>query len=100
TEKLRQAAAAGSLRITANNDLAGGDPAPNQPKELHLEYKLGGEQLTKVVREGESLALGGNTKWEVSTPAKPAFRHLRIERNTAGKPMQVSEWQVFGSFAD
>lgn len=97
TEKLRQAVAEGSLRITVSNDLAGGDPAPNQSKELRIEYKLDGQQATKVVKENETLALGGGTTWQASLPAKPAFRHLRIERATTGKPMQVGEWRVFGS---
>jgi len=97
TEKIRQAAAGGSLRVTANNTLAGGDPAPNQPKELRIEYKLGGEQASKVVKEDETLTIGDVAPWQIGLSGKPNFRHLRIERATAGKPMQVGEWRVFGS---
>ena len=99
TEKLRQAAAEGSLRVTVSNQLAGGDPAPNQPKELRVEYKLDGQQATKVVKEDGTLALCGSATWQVSLSANPEFRHLRVERATTGKPMQVNEWKVFGTFA-
>ena len=98
TEKLRHLVTGGSLRVTAGNTLAGGDPAPNQPKELRVEYKLGGEQATKVVKEDQTLAIGDGASWQINLGAKPSFRHLRVERPTAGKPMQVTEWRVFASF--
>jgi hypothetical protein len=98
TEKLRQSVKGGSLRIIADNSLAGGDPAPNHPKELHIEYKQDGKQATKVVKEGEVLALGQIEPWRIDLGKKPAFRHLRVERVTAGQPMQVAEWRVFAPF--
>jgi hypothetical protein len=98
TEKLRQAVTCGSLRVIANNNLAGGDPAPNQAKELRIEYKLGGEQATKVIKEEETLTIGQSAPWRIDLSNKPSFRHLRVERPTAGKPMQVTEWRVFASF--
>ena len=98
TEMLRHLVASGSLHVTVGNSLAGSDPAPNQPKELRVEYKLGGEQATKVVREDQTLAIGDDVSWKIKIDAKPSFRHLRVERPTAGRPMQVAEWRVFPSF--
>jgi len=97
TEKLRQMVTAGSLRATVGNVFAGGDPAPNQPKELRVEYKLGGEQTTVVVKEDQPLAIGDSPSWKIDLDAKSEFRHLRVERATAGKPMQLAEWQVWSS---
>ncbi|MCU0797251.1 MAG: alpha-L-fucosidase [Akkermansiaceae bacterium] len=98
TEKLRPMVTAGSLRAMVGNGFAGGDPAPNQPKELRVEYKLGGDPSTVVVKEDQLLAIGDSPSWKINLDAKPSFRHLRVERATAGKPMQVSEWQVWSSF--
>jgi hypothetical protein len=98
TEKLRQAASAGSLRVTASNALAGGDPAPNHAKELRVEYTLGGVQSTKVVEEDEALTLGDAAPWQIDFSARPKFRHLRLERTTDRKALHVAEWRVFGSF--
>lgn len=98
TEKLRRLVMGGSLRVTVSNTLAGSDPAPNQPKELRVEYKLGGEQATKTVKEDQTLAIGDGASWQIKLDGKPSFRHLRVERPTAGKPMQVAEWQVYAPF--
>jgi hypothetical protein len=98
TEKLRQMASGGSLRITADNQLAGGDPAPNQPKELHVQYKIGNEPSKRSVKEGETLSIGNIAPWSVRLEGKQAFRHLRVERSKPAEPMQVSEWRVFASF--
>jgi Alpha-L-fucosidase/F5/8 type C domain len=98
TEKLRQSVMQDSLRVTVGNSLAGGDPAPYQPKELRVEYKVGGEQATKVVKEDQILAIGDGGAWRIHPDAKPSFRHLRIERPALGKPMQVAEWRVSTTF--
>lgn len=98
TEKLRQMASGGSLRITADNQLAGGDPAPDQPKELIVQFKIGDEPSTRSVKEGESLSIGNILPWTIRMDGKQAFRHLRVERSKANEPMQVSEWRVFASF--
>lgn len=98
TEKLRQMAAGGSLRITADNQLAGGDPAPDQPKELIVQYKIGDEPSTRSVKEGESLSIGNLTPWTIRMDGKQTFRRLRVERSKPSEPMQVSEWRVFDSF--
>lgn len=98
TEKVRQMAATGSLRITANNALAGGDPAPDQPKELHIEYKLDGEAATKTLKEEQSLSLGGSPAWIIEVPSGSKFSHLRVERGQGSAPLTVNEFRVFGRF--
>jgi len=38
--------------VRVDNDSMGGDPAPNQPKQLHLQYLYQGRQRSMTVREG------------------------------------------------
>jgi hypothetical protein len=57
TAKVRQLLAQGTLRIPAGNGLAGGDPAPNIPKQLRIEYRLNGGSQTAETNEGRTLDL-------------------------------------------
>jgi hypothetical protein len=98
TEKIRQKAAFGYLRATVGNVLAGGDPAPNQPKELRIDYKLDGTPSTKVARENETIALGGNSQWSIDVPSGISARHFRIERSQPGSPLLVNEFRIQGHF--
>lgn len=41
----------GTLRVMVNNDTMGSDPAPNQPKQLHMQYLYQGRQRNITVRE-------------------------------------------------
>jgi hypothetical protein len=43
----------GILRVQVNNDTMGGDPAPNQTKQLNMQYLYQGRQRTITVREGD-----------------------------------------------
>jgi hypothetical protein len=47
----------GILRVRVDNDSMGGDPAPNQPKQLHLQYLYQGRQRSMTVREGNYLQI-------------------------------------------
>ena len=47
----------GSLRFRVNNDSMGGDPAPNQPKELFLQYWYRGQQRNTTAAEGSEVRL-------------------------------------------
>lgn len=98
TDKLRQLASAGSLRVIVGNALAGGDPVPNQPKDLRVDYKLGGEQASVVVREDQPIAIGETPSWTINFDPGTSFRYLRVERPTAGNAMRIAEWQVWTSF--
>lgn len=57
TDRVRAAVNGDRLDVEVSNSLAGGDPAPNVPKELRVEYRLGDRTLTKVVPEGQRLTI-------------------------------------------
>jgi len=57
TEKVKSLVTKGAREITANNDLADGDPAPDIPKELLVEFVLKGKNETAEAKEGKSLML-------------------------------------------
>jgi hypothetical protein len=44
-------------RIHADDDLVGDDPAPNTPKRLRVEFRMGDTVQTNEVREGQTLEL-------------------------------------------
>jgi Domain of unknown function (DUF3395) len=52
TGRLQGYVSNGTLRVRVNNDSMGGDPAPNQPKQLHMQYLYQGRQRNITVREG------------------------------------------------
>ena len=60
TDQLRSATRAGALRVTASNDLAGGDPARNIVKSLFVEYTAGGRTRSARVAENKTLTLPPN----------------------------------------
>lgn len=51
----------GNRRIRASNELGGGDPAPNEVKELRVEYLTGGEHKTQTIAENQILELPAGT---------------------------------------
>ena len=56
---------AGHMReIRADNAMAGGDPAPNQVKQLRVTYRLNGWRRTIEVVEGKTLELPKDAKVE------------------------------------
>lgn len=57
TAKVKSLVAGGTVEITAGNALAQGDPAPDIPKELRVQYSLGGQSVTVAADEGDSLTL-------------------------------------------
>jgi hypothetical protein len=58
TELVRRSLAEGAIAIAANNDWAGGDPAPQKVKKLFTVIRLpGGTEQHLEAREGEPLAL-------------------------------------------
>ena len=76
----------GALAVTADNKLAGGDPAGNQVKELCIEYSYNGVRKTKRVAENKKVALPENEKVLV----EPNAFDLATAPN--GDP-QVVAWQ-------
>lgn len=43
--------------VVNNNSLGGGDPAPGEPKTLHVMYEVNGQRMEKRVTEGQQLSL-------------------------------------------
>lgn len=98
TEAVRKAVVSGSLSLKAVNDLANGDPAPNQVKELRIEFTLDGRDETRSVAEGETLQIGVMQPWIVELPEGTRARFVRLERIHAGPPLKVNEIRVIGNF--
>jgi alpha-L-rhamnosidase len=48
----------GNLAFTVNNDVLGGDPAPNQIKSLHLLVRRGNVSDARTFLEGDQVAMG------------------------------------------
>jgi len=58
TDRVRSMVRDGRLYITVNNDILGGDPAPNVPKALWVTYSTGrGRQQEVRVNEGQRLTV-------------------------------------------
>ncbi len=98
TDKLRQAVVSGSLNLQAGNSLSGGDPAPNVPKELRVEFSINGKDEVKVIPEGQPVSIGAARPWIIKVPAGTTARFLRIERTQSGPPLKLNELRVFGKF--
>jgi hypothetical protein len=57
TDRIRHEARNGSVSMRVNNRSMGGDPAPNQVKELRVKYRQRGEKQHIRVREGDWLTI-------------------------------------------
>lgn len=97
TAKLRAAVADGVLTVKADNTLAG-DPAPDVPKELRVEYTLDGVAKSAVVEETGTLSIGSGASWTVEVPRGTSARFVRLSRTVDGAPLRVNEFRVFGKF--
>jgi hypothetical protein len=98
TEKIRQAVVSGSLSLKADNALTGSDPAPDQPKELRVEFTLDGKEEVGIVAEGESISIGQPKAWIIDVPSGTTARFIRLERAQSGQSLKVGEFRVFGHF--
>jgi hypothetical protein len=94
TEKVR--AARGMVQV--DNTLAGGDPAPNVPKELRVDYQIDGQTQSAAVQEHGSLSLGGGKPWIVELPQGTVARFVRIGRTQPGDPLSIRELKVYGKY--
>jgi hypothetical protein len=54
SQKVEKLISGGETQIIANNDLAGGDPAPNTAKSLVVEYSLEGHPHKVEIMEGKA----------------------------------------------
>ena len=95
TSKLEDMVRGGELTVTADNDLAGGDPAYGFSKELSVDYMLNGKPGSATVQEGETLALPANLstgqapQWQTSlaadgAPVITAWSNGQVELRMAG----------------
>ena len=98
TGKVRQSVVSGSLNLQVDNSLSGGDPAPNEPKELRVEYSIDGKDESAVIAEGQSINIGAAKPWIIEVPAGTTARFVRLERTQSGPLMKVNELRVYGSF--
>jgi hypothetical protein len=58
TDRVRSMVRDGRLSISVNNDVLGGDPAPNVPKDLRVVYSSGrGREREVRVNEGQRLVV-------------------------------------------
>jgi hypothetical protein len=57
TDQVRSLVSKGKLQIPASNDLAGEDPAPNYPKKLRIDYRIGNRTRVVQADEGRSVDL-------------------------------------------
>jgi hypothetical protein len=57
TPTIKSLAAAGPATISVNNDLAGGDPAPNIVRQLRVKFRRDGFSQTAEAAEGRTLVL-------------------------------------------
>lgn len=57
TDRLQARVATDRLNVRVNNEMAGGDPAPNEPKTLRVRYRLNGREDERTVPEGQRLQL-------------------------------------------
>ena len=62
TAKIQALIEGGTLRIRAGNELSGGDPAPNTPKQLRIEFRLEGRAQTAEASEGRTVDLPPGAK--------------------------------------
>ncbi|MEW6359910.1 MAG: HEAT repeat domain-containing protein [Planctomycetota bacterium] len=64
TEKVKALVKDGTLSIQVTNQALGGDPAPQRPKQLRVEYVLDGKASVAVAREGSLLAIPPVPMWQ------------------------------------
>ncbi len=57
TARLQSRVSANRVNVRVNNDLAGGDPAPNVPKELRVRWRIDGREAQRTWTEGQRLTL-------------------------------------------
>lgn len=98
TATLREHLKSGTFTVRADNALAGGDPAPNQPKRLRVEIKSGGQAAIREAAENAMLELVGAPLAKVELPAESRARYIRIRRTQPGDPLVVHELRAFGKF--
>ncbi len=91
TGNVRGLVARGTLRIPVNNALAGGgDPAPNIPKQLRVEFSTNGRSETREAREGQTLDLPAGAEiaralyGDLHPVAAPRSRSVDLTRKLSG----------------
>ena len=98
TAKVRQAVVSGGLAVKAENALSGGDPAPETPKELRVEFTLNGKDGSMTVPENDMLSIGNAGPWIIDISNGTTARFVRLARTKPGPPLRVNEFRVFGKF--
>ncbi len=90
TAKVKALVASGTLRIHAGSELTGGDPAPNIPKQLRIEYRLNARAQTAEAGEGQNLDLPAGAEvtkafyGDLHPGTTPRDRSVDLTRKLAG----------------
>jgi len=93
TEILRKIVQNGSLSVRADNSLAG-DPANLVPKQMSVEYTVGGETFTRTVSENQMLEIPDGTEDGLTSSAAPG---ADLDTSKPGLPV-LTAWQE-GTYA-
>jgi hypothetical protein len=72
------------LNLQVNNDSMGGDPAPNQAKNLTAEYALNGRSSQVVINEGDTLRLPYGITSETYGGSSQLAQRIRCESFQTG----------------
>ncbi len=84
TAKLAERVKKNRLRLVANNDTLGVDPALNRPKRLRVDYELGGQHKTEEIDENQTLSISDGPanlpylrkSFELGLPVKRAILYV------------------------
>lgn len=92
TRKLQQQVAAGNYAVSADNDLAGRDPALGVEKTMELDYSVDGKSVKKSVPEGVAFDLmTGKTQSPVTKgPVANQWICFRKTIDLEGNPLRAT----------
>ncbi|HEY4414217.1 MAG TPA: glycosyl hydrolase [Verrucomicrobiae bacterium] len=83
TAKIVELAKIGRKAIMANSDELGGDPAPGQVKQLHVDFILNGTLVSATVDEGDTLVFPTNSR---QLAKKHSFTKSSVDRTFVQPP--------------
>jgi hypothetical protein len=98
TATIRERLKSGATMVLADNNLAGRDPAPNQPKRLRVQIKSGDQVSVLEAPESATVALVTPPLARIDLPADTRAQYIRIRRAQPGESLVVNELRAFGKF--
>jgi hypothetical protein len=85
TSRLNSQIQNNQINLQVNNDSMGGDPAPNQSKNLTVQYVLNGRSSQIVVNEGDTLRLPYGTTSDNYGGSSQLAQRIRCESFQTGE---------------